>query len=357
VGGLSRLPGHRLGWLYCLCGLASSITLASYSYAQQGLVDRPWSLPGALTAGWVSSWIWICGVAPLIILGVLWFPDGRLPSRPWWPVAASAGIFVGFGAVSIALQPGPLENHPIRDNPLSLPLPRAWFDALGTAALQPLFVFALIGSLAALVLRDRRGTTPERRRLRWFLVAVGLVLLSGVFASIQSVATLGTLLGLVAYPLLPLSVGLAVLRHRLFGIDLAVRRSLVFGWLIAAGLAVYTGVVLVLDLVLGGRAQPAVTLTAAAVVAVVVEPIRRRVQRSVDRMPYGDSGDPYAVLARLGRRLESVGSAEHAMSETVETIAARCDCHTSLWSSRTTGRGNPSPASAPVPRHQLWSLP
>jgi signal transduction histidine kinase len=84
---------------------------------------------------------------------------------------------------------------------------------------------------------------------------------------------------------------------------------------------VYSGVVLVLDLVLGGRAQPVVTLTAAGAVAAVVEPMRRRVQRSVDRMLYGDSGDPYAVLARLGRRLEAADSAEGTMSEAVETIA------------------------------------
>jgi hypothetical protein len=83
---LSRLPGHRLGWLYCLCGLACAVTLASFSYAQRGLVDRPGSLPGALAAGWVSSWM--CGGSALITFGVLWFPDGRLPSRRWWPVAA-----------------------------------------------------------------------------------------------------------------------------------------------------------------------------------------------------------------------------------------------------------------------------
>lgn len=318
---LSRLPGHRLGWLYCLSGFAASVTLASYSYAQHGLVDRPGSLPGAVAAGWVSSWIWICGFAPLMTFGVLWFPDGRLLSRRWWPVEASAGLFIGLGAVSVALRPGPLENHPIRDNPLGLPLPRAWFDAVGTGGLQPLFAFALIGSLASLAMRYLRGTSDDRRQLRWFLVAAGLVALSGVFSRMHSVAALGTVLAVVAFPLLPLSVGLAVLRHRLFGIDLAVRRSLVFGWLIAAVLAVYAGVVLVLDLLLGGRAQPAVTLMAAGVVAVVVEPMRRRLQKSVDRMLYGDSGDPYAVLARLGRRLESAGTAEDTMSETVETIA------------------------------------
>ena len=104
---LSRLPGHRLGWLYCLCGLASSVTLAAYAYAQRGLVERPGSLPGALAAGWVSSWIWVCGFSSLLTFGVLWFPDGRLPSRRWWPVAAVAGLAVGLGVTSARVAAGP----------------------------------------------------------------------------------------------------------------------------------------------------------------------------------------------------------------------------------------------------------
>ena len=105
---LSRFPGRRLGWLYCLCGLASAVTLVSYAYAQRGLVDAPGQLPGALAAGWVSSWVWMCGFSPLVTLGVLGFPDGRLPSRRWWPVAAVSGVTIAAGVVAVALRPGPL---------------------------------------------------------------------------------------------------------------------------------------------------------------------------------------------------------------------------------------------------------
>jgi signal transduction histidine kinase len=318
---LARLPGHRLGWLYCLCGLACALTLAAFSYAWRGLVDRPGSLPGAVAAAWVSSWIWVCGASGLITFGVLWYPDGRLPSRRWWPVAAMAGLAMGLDVASFALRPGPLVNHPVRVNPLGVPLPRSWFDVAGSAAL-PLLLVAIVGGLAGLAVRYRRGSAGERDQLRWLLVAVGLLLASYALVGGPAVTLAGHLLGLVAVPLLPLSVGVAVLRHRLDGVEVAVRRSLVYGWLLAAGLAVYAAVVLVLDAALRGRAQPLVTLVAAGAVAVLYQPLRIRLQRAADRMLYGDRGDPYAVLTRLGRRLQAAGSAERTLPETVETIAA-----------------------------------
>jgi two-component system NarL family sensor kinase len=318
---LARLPGHRLGWLYCLCGLACAVTLAAFSYAWRGLVDRPGSLPGAVAAAWVSSWIWVCGGSALITFGVLWYPDGRLPSRRWWPVAAVAGLAMGLDVASSALRPGPLVNHPVRVNPLGLPLPRSWFDVAGSAAL-PLLLVAIVGGLTGLAVRYRRGSAGERDQLRWLLIAVGLLLASYALVGGPAVTVAGRLLGLVAIPLLPLSVGVAVLRHRLDGVEVAVRRSLVYGWLLAAGLAVYAAVVLVLDAVLRGRAQPLVTLVAAGAVAVLYQPLRLRLQRAADRMLYGDRGDPYAVLTRLGRRLQAAGTAEQTLPETVETIAA-----------------------------------
>jgi signal transduction histidine kinase len=319
---LSRLPGHRLGWLYCLCGLACALTLASYSYAQRGLVDRPGSLPGALAAGWVSSWIWVCGFSPLVTLGVLWFPDGRLPSRRWWPVAAVAGLAVGLAAIAIAVRPGPLENHPVRDNPLGLPLPRSWFDAVGAVALPPLLFAAVLGSAAGLAVRYRRGLAAERDQLRWLLIAVGLLVITFALLGAAPVAVGGILLGLVAIPLLPLSVGASVLRQRLDGVELVVRRSLIYGWLLAASLATYAAVVLLLDSLLRGRAGPVVSLVGAGAVAVLYQPLRLRLERAADRLLYGDRGEPYAVLTRLGRRLQAAGSAEQTLPDTVETIAA-----------------------------------
>ncbi len=231
------------------------------------------------------------------------------------------GLSIGLRVISVGLRPGPLENHPVRVNPLGLPLPRSWFHIVDSASF-PLLLVAIVGSLAALAARYRRASADERDQLRWLLIAVGLLVVSFALVGNSTVAATGNLLALVAIPLLPLSVGVAVLRQRLDSVDVTVRRSLVYGWLLAAGLAVYAGVVLVLDAVLRGHAAPVVTLVAAGAVAVLYQPLRLRLQRAVDRMLYGDRGDPYAVLTRLGRRLQAAGSAEQTLPETVETIAA-----------------------------------
>jgi len=270
----------------------------------------------------LSSWVWIWGFSPLLTFGVLWFPDGRLPSQRWWPVEAVAVLAIGLGTVASALRPGPLLNHPVRDNPLGLPLQRSWFDTIGSAVWFPLLLVAIVGSLAGLVVRFRRGSADERERLRWLLIAVALLVVTFGFVGSSAVVVVGSLLALVATPLVPVSVGVAVLRRPLGRDDVAVRRSLVYGWLLAAGLAVYAAVVLILDALLRGHAEPLVSLVAAGSVAVLYQPLRLRLQRSVDRMLYGDRGDPYAVLTRLGRRLQAAGSAERTLPETVETIAA-----------------------------------
>ena len=318
---LARVPGHRLGWLYCLSGLACSVTLVTYSYAQRGLVDQPGTLPGALAAGWVSSWIWMCGFGALLTFGVMGFPDGRLPSRRWWPLAALASLTLGLGVTSIALRPGPLENHSSRDNPVGLPLPRSWFDSALEAAWLPLLSLTILGSLLALVVRYRRGAGGERDQIRWFLVAVALLVATSIVPAGSSVGLVQNLLVLVALPLLPLSVGVAVLQHRLDDVGVVVRRSVVYGWLLAAGLVLYAAVVLLLNAFLRGHAQPAVALVGAGAVAVLYQPLRLRLQRSTDRMLYGDRGDPYAVLTSLGQRLAAVGSAEQILPVTVTAIA------------------------------------
>ena len=137
----------------------------------------------------------------------------------------------------------------------------------------------------------------------------------------SEVGFVGNLLALVAIPLLPLSMGAAVLRHRLDDLGVGLRRSLVYGWLVAAELTVYVAVVLILDTALRGQAQPVVALIGAGAVAVLYQPLRLRLQRSTDRMLYGDRGDPYAVLTSLGRRLEAAGSAEQTLPATAAAVA------------------------------------
>lgn len=330
--------------------------MASYVYAQRGLVEQPGALPGALTAGWVSSWIWMCGFSPLITFGMLCFPDGRLPSKRWRPVAALAALTLVFGVVVDALRPGPLENHPVADNPLGVSIVGAWGHVLETWWF-PVLSVAIVASFAALVTRYRSATRAEKDQLRWFVVAGSLIMASFAIPGRSPVGFVGNLLVMLALPLLPFSVGVAVLRSQLADVAVPVRRSLVYGWLVAAGLAVYAGVIVAFDALLRGRAQPEVALVGAGAVAVLYQPLRLRLQRSANRMLYGDRDDPYAVSTSLGRKLEAAGSAQQALSATVMAIAEALRLPYVAITLPGDAPRQPSVSTGPAPSTDVLSLP
>jgi signal transduction histidine kinase len=314
---LSRLPRHPIGRLFLACGLASALTLATYPYSERG------DLPGAVAAAWTSEWIWGLGLTPLVTIGVLLFPDGRLPGRGWRFLLASDVLGIVLVFVANALHPGPLENHPEIDNPAGIPLPHGLFDVLGGVGFG-LFGVGLVGGAAAAVLRWRRARGTERAQLAWFAFTVALLTGSIVVSAISPVSrVVGDAVSVVAIPLLPVSVGVAILRRDLYGIEVVVRRSLVYATLTAVLLLGYAVAVTAAGSVLGTRANSAAALVAAATVAVAFAPVRDRLQRSVDRLLYGDRGDPYAVLSSLGRNLDAATtSSADVLTEIAATVAS-----------------------------------
>ncbi len=315
---LSRIPRHAVGRLFLCCGLVSAATLPLFGYGRLALYDHPGQLPLGGEAAWVSAWLWALGFMPLVTLGVLLFPDGRLPSRRWRPVLVIDVLAVALVAAAVAFTPGPLANHPIADNPVSIPLPHAVF-AVARAVGGVLFVVGLVAAVASAVVRWRRAQGVERSQLVWFALAVALLLT----AVLLPVPAVGDVLFLVAVPLLPFAVTVAILRRNLYGIEVVVRRSLVYGALSVLLLAGYGAVVAVVGALAQNRTSPAATLLGAGVVAVAFAPLRERLQQSVDRLLYGDRRNPYAVLTGVGRRLdagpESGGDVLAAIVETVAT--------------------------------------
>ncbi|HET7357595.1 MAG TPA: GAF domain-containing sensor histidine kinase [Nocardioidaceae bacterium] len=315
---LSRLPRHPVGWLFLGCGLVSAFTLAVYAYAAYGLVEHPGSLPLALGAGWVSAWVWSLGFMPLAGLGPLLFPDGRLPSRRWRPllwVAIAGPLLV---VLANAFRPGPLENHPVRDNPLGLALPAPVFSILGAAGLG-LFLVGFLGSVAAALVRWRRARDVEREQLRWFALSVALLAVA-VIPPYPS--WLAVPLAIVVTPMFPIAIAVAILRDKLYGIEVVVRRSLVYGTLTVVLLVGYAVVVSLLGLAVQGHAGSGVRLAATALVAIGFAPVRTRLQRSADRLVYGGRGDPYAVLTDVGRRLDVTEDADsEVLDEVAEAVA------------------------------------
>ncbi len=316
---LARVPRHPVGAIFLVSGLASAVATGVYGYAEYGLVDHPGSLPLAVLAGWVSSWVWTLGFVPLVTLGVLYFPDGRLPSPRWRALAVGDATGIGLLVLTNAFAPGPLQNQPVVDNPLGASALEGVEPVVQGVALA-LVVLGMLGGVGSAVVRWRRASGVVRTQLGWLALAVTLLLASTLPPWPGAVATV---LVAVAVPLFPIAVAATIVRGRVYGHELAVRRSLVYATLVGLLLLAYAVAVTTVGLLLRDPSAPVASLVGAATVAVVLAPLQDRLRRGADRLVYGDTGEPYLVLAAVGRRV--AGSSEAApepVTELAATVAA-----------------------------------
>lgn len=313
---LSRLPRHPIGWLFLGTGLASAFTVAVYPIAELALTHH---LAWGTAAAWTSEWIWGLGLIPLVTLAVLLFPTGRPPGPRWRVLLLADLVAVALVFVANAFHPGRLENHPSVENPLGLGLPAELFTVIRGIGMG-LFLLGFLGGAVAAVLRWHHAHDLERAQLSWFALSVA-ALPSALLLPLPPGVRLVILT--VAVPLVPLSVAAAILRRSLYGIEVVVRRSLVYVAMTTVLLLGYALVVTALGSVLRGHASDAAALAAAACVAIAFAPVRARVQRAVDRMLYGERDDPYAVLTGLGRSLHGLGpGGADSLAEVAATVAA-----------------------------------
>ena len=319
---LSRHPRHRLGWLYAGSATAMATAMFVFPYAWYGLVTAPGRLPGALAVGWVSAWIWTLGAAPVMTFGLLFYPDGRLPSRRWWPAAAVCGAAVGGLALAAAFAPGPLINHPMADNPVGIPGTGPVLHAIGTVA-EPLVLVGCALGIAGLIGRWRRAPAGGVARRQISLLALASALALAVilvpFGGSRPPPWPVTAAILLVFALLPAAIGVAILRDHLYDIDVVLNRSLVYGGLTAAVVTLYGGLVWAAGRPLGPGT--AASLLATGVAAAAVLPLRTRLQRFVDRAMYGERGDPYAAVSRLTTRLQAAAAPGDALAAVAEAIA------------------------------------
>ncbi len=302
VGALvaSRRPRNPIGWLLLLAGLAYTLGGVTVDAAERGE-------PGAWqdAAAWVGAWIWMAGIGPVATFGLLLFPDGHLPSRRWRPVAWLAGGGLAALLIGLATAPGTFEDTGV-DNPTGFDA-MPWLSDLLTAAGGAALILALIGSIASLRARYRSGRPDERQQLKWLLYAGSLVL-TGVLVSlpIESLAgdagvNLSNAITSVTVATLPVAMGIAILRHRLYDVDLVIRRTLVYGVLTATLAATYLGLVLLIGLAVG-RSGLAVAVSTLAV-AGLFRPALARIQGAVDRRFYRRRYDAARELEAFGGRL------------------------------------------------------
>lgn len=322
----ARRPDNRIGWLLCGVGVSSGAALWVAQYARYALLTAPGSLPAGLWAAWASLWLWVPGAALSAAFLPLLFPDGRPPSARWRPVAwLIAGVTV-MVILSAALSPGADPGLPEVHNPFVL---RAAEPILRVAAplIGLLVVASLLAAIAAVVTRFRRAHGAERQQLKWFTYASALVVAAivvpGVLQPLDLIGPSTLLSGVlqaVVIPSLAVAVAVAILRYRLWDIDLLINRTLVYGALTASIVALYVLIVGYLGALFQMIDSVAVSLVAAGVVAVVFQPLRERLQRGVNRLLYGERDEPYSVLSRLGHRLEGALAPEAVLSTIVHTV-------------------------------------
>jgi hypothetical protein len=288
VGGLvaSRQPRNPVGWQLLAIGVFMTAGLLGESYARYALVTAPGSLPGGLYGPWLPRWTYAPIVAILVILLPLYFPTGRLLSPRWRPVLWAGIGFLAFAVAGNALWPGPeppLPGLAPMPNPVVyLPEAKPLFQLFRNLAAVCAFP-GIAGAIAALVVRFRRSRGIERQQLKWFTYAAALAPLP--FLAHDFAPSISGLLLTLILPLVPISIGVAILRYRLYEIDRIINRTLVYGLLtVVLGLS-YAAGSLVFVLFAGPGADPPSWLVAAATLAAaaIFRPARRRIQAAVDR--------------------------------------------------------------------------
>ena len=284
-----RVPGNVIGWLLLASGLLFGYGILSGGYAYRSIDDPTGLWPGTALLGWLNNLLFLPPVMIVVVAVPLVFPDGHLLSPRWRWVAAALAIGTLAAGVRPAFAPGPMGDLGI-DNPFGRPGLEPLINTIDTlAAVTALPVF--IASMASVVVRYRRGGPIERHQLKWLIAVTALAAASLPFAFVGGTlgltvaANAAWFVGFLAIAALPIAIGIAILRYRLFEIDRIISRTL--GWAIVTGVlvAVFAGAVVLLQAVLATFTQEnTIAVAASTLIAFALfQPLRLRVQHAVDR--------------------------------------------------------------------------
>jgi signal transduction histidine kinase len=313
----SRRPENPIGWMFLTAGLLLGVGEFGVNYALHGLVVEPGSLPAPKAFAWVSNTVGILPVGVLAFLFLL-FPTGHIRSRRWRPAFVVVTVAAALLFVSSLVGATQMWNDPFA-SPTGSAL-------LGLLFVVPLFAM-LIVSLTAVVVRYRGATGDERLQLKWFATGAALVVLSFVasfFLSPSASAAAPPLVSIfqsLAFILLWSGIGVAVLKYRLYEIDVVINRTVVYGSLAVFITLVYVGLVVGVGTLVGDRGSPLLSAIAAAIVAVAFQPMRSRAGRFANRIVYGKRATPYEVLSDFAERMGGTYSIDDVLPRTARMLA------------------------------------
>jgi signal transduction histidine kinase len=350
----SRLPTNPIGWIFCGVGLLYATQRFAQAYADYALLVN-FAFPGGEYMSWYA--FLVENVIPIVavVFVMLLFPDGSLPSRRWRIVAWTAVCGAVLEALYDAFDPGEMGT-----SYYSFMNPFGWVGVIGGGLTtydfldasnvigQTLLLTSSFAAICSLALRLHRARGDERQQLKWFMYAAvpaalffSLALLSFTFVDFAELVfgtplipgwtkppftayvVIDNIFYVAGFALLvvPLFTYIAIVRYHLYDIDVVINRTLVYGALTACVVGIYVLAVVGLGYLFQAQGNLAVSLLATGLVAVLFQPLRSRLQRSVNRLMYGERDDPYAVVSRLGRRLEATLAPDRVLPTLVETIS------------------------------------
>ena len=289
-------PRNPVGWLLIAVGTCVVISYALGIYGEFGVLLENPAWPMAEWAGWLGSVLWLVALLPLPNVLLVLYPTGRLPSRRWRLPVVAAAVGIGLMTAACLLDPSwYADSMPEHLSPLAAPrVARVLYVA---AAIT--FIPATLAIWAMSLLRLWRAAPPERQQLAWLLAVVMPMFVFGF----GFVSLVPDPVWYAALYLIPVAVAVGIFRYNLLGIEVVMRRGLVYGALTGVVVAVYLAVTAVAGSQLSRDPLPG--LLAAALVAVALTPLRERMQRAVDRLVYGERRDPLAAVTRLGDQMSA----------------------------------------------------
>jgi hypothetical protein len=341
VGGLvaSRRPANPVGWLFL--GSASCVALetGAAEYATYGLLTSPGALPFAGVMAWGSVWTEPLGAALLLVVLPFFFPDGRLVSASWRPIAWLVFLALMVDVVVLrVLMPGVVVFGATRIvNPLGVEALRPFLDAIGAGV----WFGSILVAVASLVVRFRRSRGEERQQIKWLALAA-LVVPVWFLTNAPIKRALPNLFqvvdALVVFALIPIAAGIAILRYRLYDIDVLINRTLVYGSLTALLAALYWSGVATTQAIfraLTGQEeqQPQLAIVVSTlVIAALFNPLRQRLQAFIDRRFYRRKYDAVKTLEAFSARLRDETDLDALNTELVGVVRETMQpAHVSLW--------------------------
>ena len=320
---VSRQPGNLVGWLFLATGVVAAMQIFTGELALS-LYRHGGPLLAVQWLAWPANWVWILSFGSLFTLLPLLFPDGRLPSRRWRPLAWFALGLIAFLAVAYAVAPGPLDSPRVA-NPAGVGVGVSGAFAGLFTGLAFVAVAACVLCVCSLFFRYHHADGDVRQQVKWFGLGAAFTLTAcwpvgrarpGCAAWCRTCSRTIGVLGV------PVGAAIAILRFRLFDIDVVISKAIVYGSLAAFIAIVYVGLVAGVGQLAGSVGTPVLSAIAAAIVALAFQPVRRRMQRFANRLVYGQRATPYEVLSDFSGQVAHAYSVEDILPKMAQIVAA-----------------------------------